>query len=347
MAALPRDELPGWVPDNVETYLAHVMQGRSIRSLARDAGCHASTVLRQVRRFELRRDDPLVDHALHRLERQRTGAATPVKREDLDSMTLTAKKPAPPLCTERLESEARRILRRLAEPGACLAVADGMEKAVVVREAKDGQTIRTGTLDREIAEAMALRDWIAVSAAGRVARYRITGAGRAALREILSRDAAVSTVATEDAEPDHRARYGVAETPILVLARRRDKDGTAFLTPEMLRAGERLREEYEIAVMGGEPEGGWDALLTREPEGDPCARGAAGAAARLSMALAELGPGLGDVTLRVCCRLEGLETVEKQMGWAARSGKIVLRIALQRLARHFADREGAGGGLIG
>lgn len=347
MAATPSDGLPGWVPENVETYLAHVVQGRSIRSLAKDAGCHASTVLRQVRRFELRRDDPLVDHALHRLGRQRAGAASPVKPGDTDTMTQTAPPRDMLPCTERLETEALRILRRLAEPGACLAVAEGMEKAVVVREARDGQTIRTGTLDRQIAEAMALRDWIAASSTGRVARYRITGAGRTALRDFLAREAAVNTASTEEDEPDHRARYGVTETPILVLARRRDKDGAPFLAPDLVRAGERLREEYEIAAMGEEPAEGWESLLTRPAEADPSATGAAGARARLGAALAELGPGLGDVALRVCCRLEGLETVEKQMGWAARSGKIVLRIALQRLARHFEARDGVGGGLIG
>ena len=56
--------VPEWVPGNALTYLAHVEAGRSIRSLAREAGCHASTILRMVRRFEMRRDDPLVDLAL-------------------------------------------------------------------------------------------------------------------------------------------------------------------------------------------------------------------------------------------------------------------------------------------
>ena len=48
---------------------------------------------------------------------------------------------------------------------------------------------------------------------------------------------------------------------------------------------------------------------------------------RVALALRDLGPGLGDVALRVCCFLEGIEAAERRMGWAARSGKIVLRIA--------------------
>ena len=56
--------------------------------------------------------------------------------------------------------------------------------------------------------------------------------------------------------------------------------------------------------------------------------------------------GLGDVVLRCCCHLEGLESAEKHMGWSARSGKVVLRIALQRLRRHY-DRLGDDGDLMG
>ena len=62
---------------------------------------------------------------------------------------------------------------------------------------------------------------------------------------------------------------------------------------------------------------------------------------RARSALADLGPGLGDVALRCCCRLEGPEVVEQTIGWSARLGKIVLRIALQRLARHDDDTKAA------
>ena len=53
--------LPAWIPEGVFHYLAHIELGQPIRALAREAGCHASTILRQVRRIETRRDDPLVD----------------------------------------------------------------------------------------------------------------------------------------------------------------------------------------------------------------------------------------------------------------------------------------------
>ena len=59
--------VPDWVPHEARVYLAHTEQGCSMREIARSAGCHASTVLRHVRRVETRRDDLLVDEALRRL----------------------------------------------------------------------------------------------------------------------------------------------------------------------------------------------------------------------------------------------------------------------------------------
>ena len=61
--------MPGWIPEVAVTYLAHTSAGMPIRALARAKGCHASTVLRQVRRVEAWRDDPLVDEALESLAR--------------------------------------------------------------------------------------------------------------------------------------------------------------------------------------------------------------------------------------------------------------------------------------
>ncbi|WP_375263707.1 DUF6456 domain-containing protein [Palleronia sp.] len=335
-----------WIPGHVRTYLAHVVEGRSIRSLARKAGCHPSTVLRQVRRCEARRDDPLIDRALTRLGRIRTAprVAGPLEgKRDMNAMTHADAFPS----SEEFDREAERVLRRLTEQGACLAVAEGMEMAVIVREVPGGETLRTGTVASAIAEAMALREWIASGGSGRVLRYRITGNGRTALKAYVAQAENASARAVQDDDtPDRRTRYA-AESPLVMLARRKDKSGEKFLGDGEVRAGERLREDFEIAAMAGIPDGGWESLLTGSAQGNVNARGSEGALARVSAALADLGPGLGDVVLRVCCKLEGLETVEQRMGWAARSGKIVLRIGLQRLERHYAEHGVKGGGLIG
>ncbi len=60
----PCKRLPDWLPDAVRLYLDHTEDGLSYRALARRDGRHASTVMRTVRRYETRRDDPLLDEAL-------------------------------------------------------------------------------------------------------------------------------------------------------------------------------------------------------------------------------------------------------------------------------------------
>lgn len=363
-------ELPSWVPVSALHYLAHTESGTSIRALARRAGCHASTILRQVRNFEMRRDDLLIDQALRRLSCQVLGVTktgSPTKEARMNGLKLPEADDST-LSEERLKSEARRILRHLCETGAVLAVSAEMDKAVVVRETAVGQSVRTGVVDREIAEAMALKDWISCGATGRIARYQITRTGRNALNHLLAEAENKSfgfadtqtmftgplsdTDETDDnddsAERSKRVRYNMAETPLSALSRRKDRDGKPFLSFDLVRAGERLREDYELGQMGPQLAKNWDKFLTGSEEfsDDTLGSGSRAARARAIGAIRDLGPGLGDVALRCCCHLEGLERAEKRMGWSARSGKIVLRIALQRLKRHY-EELGDDGGLIG
>ncbi len=372
--------LPGWLPRATLNYIGHIERGQSIRQLARHAGCHPSTVLRQVRRIEQRRDDPLFDEALSAIGAQLRRAMPPdaaangecTDSKDDTGMTRHASEEAQAGAPgeELIASEGRRILRRLSEPGACLAVARDMEKAVVVREASDGRAVRTAVVDRQVAQAMALREWIASADQGRVARYRITSVGRAALKRLLAEAETARAGFQEDAasfraqhgdfspraiDDPHsgarrRVRYNHAESPVAALARRKDKSGRPFLSPDLVAAAERLREDFELAQMGPRVAQDWERFLTGGDRGSfmpdsGTGNGPAAARARVNAALRDLGPGLGDVALRVCCFLEGLEAAEKRMGWAARSGKVVLRIALQRLRRHY-DSLG-GNNLIG
>jgi hypothetical protein len=344
---------PSWVPQAAVHYLGHTEHGLSLRELARVAGTHASTVMRQVRRLEGRRDDPLVeaalqsiasaaDHALAATERGRDGAG---RMPLVDDATLLR--------------EARRVLRRLQEPGACLAVASDMDKAVVVREMPDGSTARLAVLDRPVAQALALKDWIICRGTGRVLRYEITSSGRAALKRMQALDADCDTPfadqqriwderqVRDDEGVRRTVRYNCAESPVQVLARRLERDGKPFLAADHVAAGERLREDFELAQMGPSVTQNWDRFLTAGARGgfradSRIGDGPQAARDRVAAALAALGPGLGDVALRCCCFLEGLEAAEKRMGWSARSGKIVLRIALDQLARHYQSVGDAG-----
>ena len=368
--------VPSWIPDEVRRYLAHTVQGQSIRSLAREAGCHASTVLRQVRRYETRRDDFLVDHALQRLGTAHDPSIADRSQIDeentmTNTMTLAAKLRELSMPTDaEIRAEAPRVLRRLNEPGACLAIAEDMEKAVIAREDGSGRTLRTAVVDRPLAEALALKDWVAPLSDGRIKRYRITTAGRHALKRFLAEDEALRAGFAEEADPylaqhgEHiirkdrssvgarrRVRYNATESPLLSLARRRDKSGEPFLSADLVAAGERLREDFELAQLGPRVAQNWDRFMTGGGQGSIRVSGGGGGAEavrkRVADALSDLGSGLGDVVLRCCCFLEGMEAAEKRMGWSARSGKIVLRIALIRLKRHYDEKSSDWSPLIG
>lgn len=361
----PPSRLPGWLPEQAATYLSHVAAGQTLRALARHKGCHASTVMRQVRRVEALREDPLVDEALDRIgQLYAPSPATQEEKTDMREAAIqTAETRAPGPSGERIDQEARRILRRLCEKGAFLAVAPNMEKAVVLREVVPGKQNRIAVVDREVAHAFALQEWIACERPGKVSCYTITSVGRAALKRLLVEDRerrepkcgfaeaqspfqeqhrffAERSVMTDDGSGARRMRFNLAESPLLVLGRKRDKDGIAYLTPELIEAGERLREDFELAGMGPRVAQNWERFLTAGASRGglgprDIADGSPDARTRVAKAMEALGPGLSDIVFRICCFLEGLETAEKRLGWSARSGKVVLKIALERLAAHY------------
>ncbi|OIQ37398.1 MAG: helix-turn-helix domain containing protein [Roseobacter sp. MedPE-SW] len=326
--------LPEWVPTEVQRYLDHTEGGISIRQLARNLKCHPSTVLRQVRRVENRRDDPLVDRAIGALAAVHfVGRTAPSHQYFANSETLK---------TASLE-----VLARLCQSGAVLAVADGMEKAVVVKEGNAAESKLA--VDQALAGNLALLGWISCTRSGRLRRYHITPMGRTVYSRLMAERENQARATLEGgfseaqrgflAAPggkakERRARYGLGETPLDMLARLQDKTGEPFLNSALVEAGKRLREDFELAQIGDH--------LTQSrayfSASENCSRSlpkpsAASAAAkkRAAEALAALGSGLNDIALRCCCHLEGLEAAERQLGWSARSGKIVLRIALSQL----------------
>ena len=197
--------LPDWLPQAVRHYLDHTEEGTSLRALARREGLHASTILRQVRRFENRREDPLMDEALSAVSRHVLRHSEDPARKDDQPMSVHPRLPTPAdhpeICDEQaLLHEGMRVLRRLAEPGAVMAIAPDLDKAVVIRDLPGGKSLRTAVLERSVAHAFALKDWVTCKKPGRVSTYEITSAGRAALKRMV--------------DEEDRRRHGMAESTL-------------------------------------------------------------------------------------------------------------------------------------
>ena len=122
----------------------------------------------------------------------------------------------------------------------------------------------------------------------------------------------------------------LAESPLSWLHARGHLDDRQFA------AGEQLRTDYERAQLSPSLTMRWDPLRVDCEGGgrdrlDPTERKIA-AKQRFDGAMAEAGRGLTDILWRVVCAGESVGTAEKAFGWPVRSGKLVLRIALDRVA---------------
>ncbi len=113
-----------------------------------------------------------------------------------------------------------------------------------------------------------------------------------------------------------------------------------YLSDRQLLAGEKLRGDYEAACLAARTTMVWDASpVSKGRRGAPApfspTERAINAKQRFDGAIAALGRDLADIAWRVICAGEGVPVAERAMGWPLRSGKLVLRIALDRLADYY------------
>ena len=176
------------LPDAVQCYIAHTSGGLSLRQVAGITGRVPSTILRQVRRIEQRRDDTLFDEALDAVGSTVMSTLSPSEPGKEWTSMLNNAKTKEDIHDTEVEREARRILRRLCEKDAFLAVAGDMDKAVVIRESVPGRHTRTAVVARDIVQKFALNDWIECVSRSRISRYAISNTGRTALKRMLEED---------------------------------------------------------------------------------------------------------------------------------------------------------------
>ncbi len=227
--------------------------------------------------------------------------------------------------------------------------------ATLTRDGEHGFRLITGTAHSsatpgdfvavELVEVCLAQDWLERDGE----RLCLSHVGRAWLRRSVAEGDAFRAQhqvrASGEREIDGTRRpvlLNEAESPLGWLKSRKDRNGMPLLTQQQYEAGERLRADYWFAQMSPRVTANWSALAPS----DRSRRGAPSSAAdlrdeviaakeRVMRALDEVGVEVGGILVDICCELKGLEEAEKANGWPQRAGKVVLQIALTRLARHY------------
>ena len=129
----------------------------------------------------------------------------------------------------------------------------------------------------------------------------------------------------------------LAESPLGWLRSR------GLVSERQFAAGEQLRGDWEAAQLGPRVTMRWDAptmdkAARAAPQGSDPTVAQIAARRRFDAAIDHAGSGLADVLWRVVCAGEGMRDAERALGWPARAGKLVLVLALDRLADHYRIR---------
>jgi hypothetical protein len=122
----------------------------------------------------------------------------------------------------------------------------------------------------------------------------------------------------------------IAESPLSWLHSRGHLDDRQFA------AGERLRADWERAQLSPNVTMCWNPVRVQGGDAglSPTERQIA-AKGRFDGATEAAGPGLSDILWRVVCAGEGLPDAERALAWPVRSGKLVLKLALDRVAAFY------------
>jgi hypothetical protein len=132
--------------------------------------------------------------------------------------------------------------------------------------------------------------------------------------------------------------FNDAESPLSWLRTRKDKAGQPLISDAQYLAGEKLRMDFERALMARRSTTNWDMAGAGGRGTNAVAEqsdAAIAARQRYMAALESVGPELASILTQVCCLSAGLEQAERVLHLPQRSGKAVLGLALTALARHY------------
>lgn len=246
--------------------------------------------------------------------------------------------------------QLERLLRALARRGAVLRRTDAGLQLV------DENGGVAGRFDAALVAAALSRGLLEPASEGQALgqereqeqALRLAEAGRFALRRLLA--------GAEPFREQHQTRIheprridgeerlvmlSDGASPLGWLARRRDADGQPLIGATQLAAGERLARDFAYAGLSPRLTSNWAAGGAGAPGRQARSPAAEASDSRLAAqqrvrkALEAVGGDLADLLIDVCCLEVGLGELEKARNWPRRSGKLVLGLALDALARHY------------
>lgn len=243
---------------------------------------------------------------------------------------------------------ARHLLAALAEPGAFARHSALREGELALFRVRRGLTLGAGQLPESQSMALIEAGFVAWTRVGRHRQLVISAAGLAALHRghvpterILAGEGAAGAARpnkTVGIDPPRTVAVNLKESPLAWLYRRTDGKGRRQISESQFLAGERLRADLERAQMLPRVTTNWAAPVSGSSPGagpDSANDTVIAARQRVSSACTAVSPEFSGLLIDVCGFLKGLEQVERERGWPARSAKLLLRMGLDRLAAHY------------
>jgi hypothetical protein len=272
---------------------------------------------------------------------RRKGAARPARSASAGSALLSG--------------EARRLLTALNQKDTKAFADPTDESGLIIHRKRGGISVGAGRFGMGAAEALVRHDlacWRLGASGQKVLCLAETGQAhlrRAAAPEQVGaffhqhHETAAASVET-DTGPN-RVRVNVDESPLDWLRRRKDRTGEPMIDEASYQAGERLRTDIMLAGLLPGVTARWDGMPKATGSAAPADATDRMIAARqrIRNAFDAVGGDFSDLLMDLCGFLKGLELIERERQWPPRSGKVVVRLALARLAEHYGIEAAARG----
>lgn len=284
-------------PEAIEAYIRHTVDSVPMREIARDKGREPSTVMRQVRRVEDFRDNPDWGFILDKLAEAWDREVTLDRAQVFKALEVTL---------DEATAEMQKLGPILSEEGALVGITEGCMAGIFV----DNEVMRR--TDRRIALAWIATGWLMLTnSSPRVRRYQVTDRAATEVSEDESPPLVPTPKAVKTDTPKYtRKAWGDEPIEKLRLMKRR---GLANVTGVEIQTAIELRELMHLAKHEGQ-----------------------GSASLIQVVAIQkaLGPEMFDLLHDFLHVGTGLEQLEKNYSWPARSAKVVLVVALQQV-QHF------------